>query len=309
MPDPLAKRRKGIRCWTFGVLLVSVCLALAGGVAKAEAQHRPHAKALRLLAEFNKRKAYPLDDAAWRPENGPWAPYIAEPPTDGLSARERELYRAALRLGDCQTVIGLQITSLLLRHPEIRSAHAYPSVSEAFVETVVKKSPDYAYCVARGQLLSVRREVQELRLGSLMPFRADLAVRAIPFEADAATREGRLRSTLCRAIRTLVGLALRQDHREAIQDLLEPLAQERLAVLPAEIAYYLNLRARRLKLTLRTGEPSGDALALLRNKIAPRTRQQIERFSKMRKGRLPDFKLWRCPLLSLQAPNVTNVPR
>ena len=120
----------------------------------------PDTEAQKVIDHVMRLRDKPYDHEDWKPENGPWADYLAEIYTDQLSRTDKLRFEEVLFEEDCRPVLDLQAKGFLRKFPFLESAHERTDVELAFRLTVAQSLPDSKFCYESRQLKRVIRFIR-----------------------------------------------------------------------------------------------------------------------------------------------------
>ena len=266
--------------------------ALSASITSAQDTYSMTPKSQELLIAIEAAKIHHESSDVWKPENGPWAAYLKKSFKEGLSQSERALYEEVLNAGDCETVKSLQLAGFLLLNPSLRAAHARNFTSEIFVKTVVEKSVEFDLCRNRSGIFSALRDIEAKKLEHLLPLHIGGESEKAIHVLSENEKGHQAFSRLCWSAAGLVRMAINDEYRPAVEDVLKYLERPKLFTLPPQQAYYFYHRAKQLGVIDEL--PSDGRLDVAYHAIPAKKRMQIERYLREREDFKPVSGGWGC---------------
>ena len=201
-------------------------------------------------AAFSAVKEIPGGQRRWRGADGPFAPYLKQPFTDGLSPAERSLSDAAAARADCRTVAALDLIGFQRLYPQLAPAWLADEMHDVFRDHVQRGSHAARRCNAWWNLISV-----VLRYPQSEPALSGLALERglIDWPEDSDAPSDTDRAEYVRAIRALFALAFCENVSSAAADLLA-LHENGIVLLPDNERSLLAALAKLAGLPLRASE-------------------------------------------------------
>lgn len=264
-------------------------------------------RATELSVHVKRLAEVPPEDDAWNARKGPWSEYLqfhhAGLSTAAfvaqLSEKERILYEASLRTGQCALVRALQEAGFLLTFPFLQPAHADAFASLMFRETVARKSVDNIACAQFRHMRQVYAyaEKQNFRIGPL-DFRNGQEPYTYPRplqkdEERSITDRERARANVCIAVKWLLPNALSSNSPELLGGILRLARTDELVRFSDEQLFAINLRADQLGLNAKL---QGQGLVPLHYSVSARQRAKVVRaIQDGETFKLPSLN-WYCPL-------------
>lgn len=171
----------------------------------------------RFYTAFSQAKKKPVGQRRWRGADSPFAPYLKQPFTDGLSPAERTLSDAAAARADCRTVAALDLIGFQRLYPQLAPAWLADEMHDVFRDHV-----------QRGSLASLRCRAWQDYIGVVLRYRQSEPVLSglalerglINWPEDSDVPSGTDRAEYTRAIRVLFALAFCENVLPAAADLL-----------------------------------------------------------------------------------------
>ena len=218
----------------------------------------------------------------------PWAPYLAEPFTNGLSSTDRARELDAQERGDCPTVLLLARQGFFNLYPFLKPAIEQNFSVQLMFQTIVARhsAQRLRRCEAYGRL---NRAMTEFARHGKEP---ELLDNLFPY-ARPERRQDHDPAQLewCQGVLELYELAITRDFVPAQRDLLKFLAEPARLSLPPSTEYYL------LERTGHRGLKVADAEARyvrIRATLRTKAQKRIEQAARTGDAALARLPYWDC---------------
>ncbi len=226
--------------------IIGFVLAPANAVRSAEIVHDDYGVDLSRFADIHRPKS------KWLEPDSPWHPYLKRRFEDGLSTEDRQLSRSRQAVGECETVLTLELKGFLALYPNVKINLLDPDTKRVFeTEIVPAVSPDYKRCRAWADLIAVVET--EKRRWNLVGFgRGSLpSVFLLSRRSDAHPDLARME----RIAATFLSLAVCDQYEPAYGDLVYLQADLGVLYLGYEELLYITQQAKRAGINAAAIEP------------------------------------------------------